>query len=43
MLAHLKQGGLPEGFEENVKRHFALKKKIILKTVSQWIHEVSIA
>jgi len=40
MLAHLKTNGLPEGFEDNVRRHFAMKRGAIMYRVAAWIHEV---
>lgn len=40
ILAHLKRDAMPEGFEENVRRHFALKRGVIIHRLRQWMREV---
>ena len=39
ILAHLGAHALPEGFEENVRRHFAVKRATVMYRVRQWICE----
>ena len=39
ILAHLGAHALPEGFEENVRRHFAVKRATVMYRVRQWMCE----